>query len=137
MSRMNDAWCAIDRYAPERPHSTPLTTSARYRVAATEMPAVSTAPGLSPTARRRRPKRVRYTIQATAGTAEERGLAALVKPRVAEHRREARQRDVERHARHDLVSVMGDAREAVQEAHHDRRGDAGAEADPGRARHGR
>src|SRR5918994_1599525 len=32
------------------------------------MPAVSTALGVSPTARRRRPKRVRYTTQATSGT---------------------------------------------------------------------
>src|SRR4029450_3167197 len=61
----------------------------------------------------------------------------FVKPRIAEHRRESRQRDVEGHARHDLVAVVRDAREGVQEAHHDRRGDADAESDPGRARDGR
>jgi hypothetical protein len=45
--------------------------TARYRSQATEMPAVSTAAGFSPTARSRSPKRVRNSTHQENGDHEE------------------------------------------------------------------
>ena len=116
--------------------------------------------GFSPTARRRRPKRVRYSSHQTAGTSasaqytstlwpsrpsptigpqaaraarrrhsacrrtvvgHRRRLPALLEPGDAQHHRQARRDDVERHARHHLVAAVADAGEAVQPRQRDRR----------------
>src|SRR6185437_15226532 len=62
---------------------------------------------------------------------QRRRLAALMKPRDAEHDGEARDQDVDGDAAHHLVAALGDAGIAVDQRHHHRGRDARREADDG------
>ena len=59
MSGPNEPTEPIVKYAPPMPAISPAMMTFRYRMASTRMPTVSAATGCSPTARVRRPQRVR------------------------------------------------------------------------------
>ncbi len=78
MSLTKPACNAVARYAPAMPHSTPQINTAEYRSHTTEMPAVSTAAGFSPTARNRRPYRVRNNTHQVSATMPKEAYTKIV-----------------------------------------------------------
>ncbi len=68
ISLTKPACSPVARYTPARPQSSPQIAIAVYRSLITLTPAVSTASGFSPAARRRRPNRVRNITHQVSGT---------------------------------------------------------------------
>jgi hypothetical protein len=70
----------MERYAPASPVNAPQIISARQRKPATDRPATSTACGFSPTARSRKPKRVRSKTSHVTSAVKRAAASSMLDP---------------------------------------------------------